>query len=118
MTQLTAQFDRQLIQDLNSFNLMGCYEYSGSNKSEQKLIREHFQVVHENGYTIFFSTNKKNIRKIKLLAISKDKLSKKLVKVLVKSKPSSFENVLTSQLTEELTKSIDLKILEDLRKLK
>jgi len=121
MAQLNVQFNKQMIQDLkafNTFNSSECYEYVKNFKSGKKLIREHFIIVYDNGGTVFYSTNDKIIRKIKLLTISKDKLGKKLLKVLKDSKLGSYDDVLTMQLSAELSREIDSEIFKSLIKMK
>lgn len=116
---INSYVNRQMIEDLEEYKKINSscyYGYKFKNKKDLKFVKDNFISVYENSDIIYFSTNDKIIRKIKLHVLYNDKLGDRLLKVLLKSKLSDYEDIITCQLGEELANVIDLNILRKLKK--
>lgn len=98
-------------------NMHTIYHYKTTSKFELKLIERNLYVLLKDFSDIYYSTNDKITRKLKLLSIDNFELYNNIKKVINKSESISAEDFMTTHLSIELAKGIDCEIINHLRNL-
>lgn len=109
---------REMITDLQKLKYLDSmfYEYKYRNVDETLIIGQYFILDYIEGDYAYYMMNDKILRKIKLLILSKSKISEILKHIMRESVYCSAEDVLTNKLSRELSKEIDIDIIKSLIK--
>lgn len=93
------------------------YKYEFKNLNEKEIIEKYFNIFYSDNTIICFTydSNIKLKRKIKLLMLRQDELSKILKQILDNSSLISASDAMEMKLSQELAKEIDKQILEKLK---
>ena len=112
--KINATWTREMADDI--MNMYKSFRYKLEDQSEKPIIERYFKVKFTKEDYIYYSIPKKQeIRRLKLLILKQDELSKILQKILDNSElvedpedPSiqDMETILTNELTKEINKSI------------
>lgn len=92
------------------------YEYKYDNVDETLIISKYFILDYIEGDYIYYMMSEKNLRKVKLLILSRSKISETLKKIMKESVYLSVQEVLENKLSRELAKEIDIDIIRNLMK--
>jgi len=118
MTQFNQQITKQMIQDLKEYSLMNSYyKYNFKTKSEKKIIEENFIIECDYLDEIYYQMNSRIIRKLKLLKLNNDNISKILEKIINNSVQVTIDEFMESKLSQEIAKEIDKEIIKKVKKL-
>ena len=90
------------------------HQYDFDNEYEKLIIERYFNVEYVRTSTICYSMNNKILRRLKLLKLNFDEVSKIIQKIVKNSTPANAQEILEWRLSEELARSIDREILKSL----
>jgi len=113
--RINATVTREQIDDLFYYDRI--YEYKYNSIDETILITKYFDLDSVEGDYIFYRSNKKILRKIKLLILKGDEVSEILKNIIKNSEIISASDMTERKLSNEMAKSIDKKIIEELMRL-
>jgi len=95
-------------------NMNNIYKYKPTSKFEMSLIERNFYILLKDYNDVYYSTNNKLTRKLKLLSIDNVELYNNIKKLIDKSEIIQHEEFMTTHLSLELSRGINSEIINQL----
>ena len=116
--KVNATVTREMAEDIRAMTGMfdKLFKYIIQNDYEKEVIEKYFNVEKIYDKLVFYKKSKsiRSIRKIKLLILKNNELSKILEKIINESIVTDRSEILEYDLCEDLSKSIDKEIIKSL----